>query len=420
MKLSEAIALVGKVIPKRGYVQILANVRMSRANGIITLDAQNGETGIRCECTPYLGEDFVTLVPFTDLKPVAKMKAPVFTFDAERKFLIVDGGDEGKTEIPCLDPLDYPDFPKPLEGESLSFLAGQIPAAFTQVKHAVAKCVTRYALIGVLLESNAKGIRLVATDGHRLAKSEMGGPQGAQLRAIFPVLALECVPKDADVSVLAIQVEKAVLEKVARAEEALTAAEAAYKQETEKDESIRELDEVEAKCDGAQKALKAAREQAHTGNYIQAEIIGSDFRIFTRLVDGSFPDYMAIIPTERKVSVSVDRKAFQDAMKTTCAVVFGDGVPAVTLVGANCHITMKATSSSGQKAERVLSVQHMMANEEPYSIILNPYYLADMCAATKTERLVLDFKDRTTPIVARSLLGYPEWVEFIMPSTVDN
>ena len=63
--------------------------------------------------------------------------------------------------------------PSRLEGDSIEVDAAELVHAMKVASHAVAKEPSRYAIDGILLESNEKGSRLVATDGRRLVTVEL-------------------------------------------------------------------------------------------------------------------------------------------------------------------------------------------------------------------------------------------------------
>lgn len=76
----------------------------------------------------------------------------------------------------ALHPRDYPKLPPILPDDPVLPLAkvsaNQLDAMMDAVKHAICRDETRFHLNGILFESTPDGSRMVATDGHRLAKIE--------------------------------------------------------------------------------------------------------------------------------------------------------------------------------------------------------------------------------------------------------
>ncbi|MCK4658160.1 MAG: hypothetical protein KAV82_01435, partial [Phycisphaerae bacterium] len=81
--------------------------------------------------------------------------------DGER--LLINGG-RVEHALQTYNPAEFPLVPSQLEGDSIEIDAAELVHAVKVTSHAVAKEPSRYAINGILLESNEKGSRLVATD----------------------------------------------------------------------------------------------------------------------------------------------------------------------------------------------------------------------------------------------------------------
>ena len=131
--------------------------------------------------------DARTPEPGTAAVPVRTMGTVLKTLPHSRVSLRKEGDDvrfvAGSSEVRVtgLDPDEYPEI-NPPQGR---LAAIPLPAALVnKVAYAVSKDETRYTLGGVCIEVGAAGLKLVATDGHRLARySAASLPPGSVLDA---------------------------------------------------------------------------------------------------------------------------------------------------------------------------------------------------------------------------------------------
>ena len=132
--------------------------------------------------------DAQTPQPGTALVPVRTMSKVLKSLSQSRVSLHKDGDDvrfvAGPSEVrvaglgPDDDPDEFPEINPPQD----RLLAMPLNAALVdKVAYAVSKDETRYTLAGVYVEVSAGGLKLVATNGHRLARYTTSLPPGSLL-----------------------------------------------------------------------------------------------------------------------------------------------------------------------------------------------------------------------------------------------
>jgi DNA polymerase-3 subunit beta len=163
---------IKQVVPARCVKPILTCVEIEAANGLLTLCATDIETSAVVQISTD-GELPVCVVSCAGL--IRRLKASKchscsLRVDDER--LIVNGG-RVEHALVTSDVGDFPVVPDMAVGDSIEVNAAEFCHAVKVTSVAVAREPSRYAINGILLESNNSGTRLVATDGRRLVMVEL-------------------------------------------------------------------------------------------------------------------------------------------------------------------------------------------------------------------------------------------------------
>jgi DNA polymerase-3 subunit beta len=166
-----AFQLTSSVVPARTPKAILQNVKLTVGKKEAVLRATDLESvGISMEVRGVQVEE-----PGDLLLPTGRVLA--ILRESNDQELKIEGSEEGTTirgqfsefELPGEDPEQYPSFPG-FEGEKFHSLpAGQLREMIHRTLFAAAAESARYALTGVMWELQENRIRLVATDGKRMA-----------------------------------------------------------------------------------------------------------------------------------------------------------------------------------------------------------------------------------------------------------
>jgi DNA polymerase-3 subunit beta len=199
----------------------------------------------------------------------------------------------------------------------------------------------RYYLNGLLLETEKKRLRAVATDGHRLALSEVEllSAAGRDEQLIVP--------------------RKGVLE------------------------LSRLLD-----GDGeVQVALGA--------NHIRVQLDG--IRLTSKLIDGRFPEYSRVVPNQPKHVIKADRNLFRQALQRT-AILSNEKYRGVRLELSPNSVVLQANNPEQEEAVETLEVEYAGDTME---IGFNVNYLLDALAAVDSEQVEFGVSDANSSCLIR-------------------
>ena len=119
------------------------------------------------------------------------------------------------------------------------------------------------------------------------------------------------------------------------------------------------------------------------------------FFLFTRLINGKFPEYSRIIPQSFKHIFTIPKKEILDAMKIVTIIS-----PELKLTLKSNLITIESLNSDTQEAKT--TIETAINIEEPLSLAVNSKYLFDFISQIDTESFQLKINEPTLPFVAKS------------------
>jgi len=202
--LADSLALVTSVVPARSPKPVLANVKLAATDGSLELVATDLEVGIRRTLADVKVDEAGEV-----LLPAAQASNIVREATAKTVELATDGRScvisyTGATyDLPCDDPADFPEVPGFNDKNAVTVGAGDLKQMIERTKFAAAREQARYALNGILFALKGETLKLVATDGRRLAlaKGKAKNKGGIEAQPIIPTKAMELLDKlmaDAD------------------------------------------------------------------------------------------------------------------------------------------------------------------------------------------------------------------------------
>lgn len=254
----DALGSAQGVIEKRNTVPILSNVLLRAEGSELSLIATDLDVGVKrlCRCT-VVSPGTVTLEARLLYDIVRQASSDTMRVIASDDGVEVVSG-RSRFRMMMLDPKEFPSVPgldekAPKGAKRFSVGAGLLANMIESTIFAVSLDETRYNLSGVFVEGHDGMLRMVATDGHRLAliDGEIEG-NAPEKGVILPRKGLSEVRK-----LLELDPESIVTVTI--------------------DDAIARLS------------------------------VGSS-EFFMRLVDGEFPDYRPVIPKEGKIRLSLPRE----------------------------------------------------------------------------------------------------------------
>ena len=345
--LAKAIQTFQNVISTKATLPILSNFLMETQKGKIHMAATDLDVGISLSLPVEIAEEGSITIP------------------AKRFFDIVRDLPEGQIDITvrknnsisietqkCFFKLmglpkeEFPKLPKLHEKESITLNQQLLKNMLTLTHFAVSREETRYILNGVLFVAKGKSIKLVATDGRRLALIE----KALELPGDFK--------KEVIVPVKAIQ------------------------------ELIRNLqDEDEVKI-------------AFGENQISFQF--DNMVLVSRLIEGQFPNYEQVIPKEGKDKIRIDREKFLGAAKRVSILTSPDSQSIKIDLFKDKLIFSKNSPDMGEAREEI-DIEH---KGQEFSVGFNPQYLIEALKNLKDQDISLELTGPESPGVIRAEGNY--------------
>jgi DNA polymerase-3 subunit beta len=174
----QGLYLTQGVVEKRNTLPILANVLIEATGADIQLTATDLEIGVRRSCRGKVSQaGSVTLNARKLYEIVRELPSDEVVLKASPSGVEVTGG-RARYRMLSIDPKDFPSIPAATPAEKKGTVVMHLPSdalgeMIEKTIFAVSTDETRLSLGGVFIESVEKNqIRMVATDGHRLALVE--------------------------------------------------------------------------------------------------------------------------------------------------------------------------------------------------------------------------------------------------------
>jgi len=371
--LLKALGHVQSVVERRNTIPILSNVLLradAASGGVLALSATDMDIEIVERVPSRIEQAGRTTAPAHTLYDIVRKlrEGAQIEIEAsgERSAMVLRSGRSTFT-LACLPPEDYPVMASGDLAYNFTLTAAELRSLVDRTRFAISTEETRYYLNGIYLHATKNNevpvIRAVATDGHRLARVEMVMPEGA---AGMPGV---IVPRKT-----VIELRKLV------------------------DESE---DEIQISL-GETKIRFAAGEAALT----------------SKLIDGTFPDYDRVIPSNNDKILEVKCKEFAEAVDRV-STISTEKSRAVKLAiasnGANGgSLAISATSPENGTAVEEIDAIYLA---EPIEIGFNSRYLLDITAQIDGEGAQFVMSDSASPTIVRDRAD-PSALYVLMPMRV--
>jgi len=345
--LAEALGLLTSVVPARTPKPILRGLRITASEKDLRICATDLEVGVNYLISGVQVEKAgEVIVPADRLAAVVRESVDeVLLLESDKGLCEIKGADSRFT-IYGQEPEQYPTVPG-FDGDAdIEVDLGSIQAGIEQCLFATAKESSRYALNGVLWEVKGRKILLVATDGRRLARCRVGlarAPEEAitKRKIIVPAKTM------------------GLLDKIGG----------------------RDKDIVRIKLVDNQILLSCA-----------------DVVISSNLVEGNFPKYEDIIPTDYDKKLTLSTEAVLSAVRRSALLTSEESR------GIKLSVTKNSLVFSGRAPETGDAQVDMAINYtgEPIEIGFNPQFLIEALRVIRAEEFELELGQQDRPGLIKS------------------
>jgi DNA polymerase-3 subunit beta len=344
-ELLKSLGHVHRVVERRNTIPILANVLVRAEKAALSLKATDLDLEVIESISAEVSPAGSTTVPahmfYEIVRKLPEGSQVVLESSSDRAVLAIRAG-RSRFTLQTLPESDFPDLAAGDMTHKFALAAADLKRLIDKTQFAISTEETRYYLNGIYLHVAGSGktqtLRAVATDGHRLAETDLSVPAGA---AGMPGV---IVPR------------KTVTELQRLIED------------TEGEVAIE---------------LSSSKIRFSIGRVV----------LTSKLIDGTFPDYQRVIPAGNDKELTVDKKDFEAAVDRVSTVSSERG-RAVKLSLSSGKLILSVTNPDSGSATEELEVEY---DADPLDIGFNSRYLLDIAGQLDGEVAVLKLADPGSP-----------------------
>jgi DNA polymerase III subunit beta len=331
--LSPLQSVIG-VVERRQTMPVLANVLLAARDNRLSITGTDLEVELVAATAVNVQQPGDITVPGRKLLDIIRAlpEKTSVTLSTEGERVSLRAG-RSRFTLSSLPAAEFPLIEEINAQQTLTVAQGEFRRLIDKTHFSMAQQDVRYYLNGLLLESDGKSLRAVATDGHRLALCEMS--LDGQARNTQQVI----VPR------------KGVLE--------------------------------------LQRILgtDSTIELAVGTNHVRAQI--GDIRFTSKLIDGRFPEYGRVIPSSPPRTVSAERETLRQALQRT-AILSNEKYRGIRLTARPNLLTIQAHNPEQEEAEDQVEVDY---KGEEVEIGFNVNYLLDALSAIESDKVEIGLTD---------------------------
>ena len=357
--LQQGLAAVAASIPTRTTLPVLSNILVEAGPDTVSMSGTDLDIAVTVRVPAEVDEEGALTVPAKKLQELARElpEHPVRVQSKGDRFELSCGRASVKLNGMARD--EFPTFPAVNFDASWKVSGQVLHELIHQTSFAVSTEESRPILNGVLWQLESNGMRMVATNGHRLARMTVS-------------LDATGLPK-----------EDLIIPPKA-------------------------LQQVERLFSGAEE-VEVARSENHLG------FRRDGTQVFTRLIEGPYPNYEQVIPHDNDKVAIIDRGLITQALRRM-AVVASDQTHRVRLSFNNGALRFSVETPDLGEAHEELEVDYQ---GDPLEIGFNAAYLLEVLKYMPTEDVRMTFKapERATTIepVGKQGEDPPAYFCLVMP-----
>jgi DNA polymerase-3 subunit beta len=332
-KLHEGLGAVASSVPTKTTLPVLANVLVEAVKDGLRLSATDLDIAVSTTIAASVDQEGSMTLPARKLVEIVK--------ELPSAAIRVTGSGEQRAQIECgkskfkllgLSRDEFPAFPTVKFDGGWKVTAKDLQKLITHVAFAASTEESRPILNGVLWELRPDRMRMVATNGHRLARMDVPttSQSGGQADLVIPPKALE---------------------------------------------QIRRLF-------GGDEEIEIGKSDNHLG------FRSATTQIFTRLIEGPYPNYEQVIPRENDKNLTADKSGLAAALRRM-SIVASDQTHRIRMAFTNGACKLSVQTPDLGEAQEEISVAY---EGDPLEIGFNAAYLLEILKFMPTDEVRMTFK----------------------------
>ncbi len=369
-KLVSALSKALPIVDKKTIMTLINNVLLYTKDDHLIVEATDLEISFRTIIPVKIEEEGSITVNARKLYEIVKeLPESVITLEElENHWIRIPVGQKAEYTIAGLAPDEFPKFRNFPQDKILSVPGNVIKELIDRTIFSVSYDDSTYALSGILTEIEKSPepekttVRMVSSDGHRLNLAQKDIHQSFESDEKFSVIVMRKganeLRKLADIS-----------------------------------------DEIFLSADEKFLYVKTDTDQ-----------------LIIRLIEGTFPDYTAIIPKERIRTFLFERKEILSALKRISIVIQDPTFKGIKISISPNMMKMETLDKKIGQAEEKLKISYA---GEPFDMALNAKYMIDVLQIMKSNLIEMSFNDEDSPIL---ITGEDDkgFIALIMPMSLED
>lgn len=333
-KLHEGLTAVAASVPAKTTLPVLANILVEASKDGLRLSATDLDIAVSTVIPASVDQEGALTLPARKLSEIVK--------ELPNATIRMTGSGEQRVQIECgrskfkllgLSKEEFPAFPSVKFEGGWKVAAKELQKLIGHVAFAASTEESRPILNGVLWELRPDRMRMVATNGHRLARMDVpatSAKSGGQADLIIPPKALD---------------------------------------------QIRRLF-------GGDDEIEIGRSDNHLG------FRSTTTQVYTRLIEGPYPNYEQVIPRENDKSLTADKQALAGALRRM-SIVASDQTHRIRMAFTNGACKLSVQTPDLGEAQEELAVAY---EGDQLEIGFNAAYMLEILKFMPTEEVRMTFK----------------------------
>ena len=344
--LKEGVSITSRIATKSVSLPILKNIHVKTEDSFLCLSSTDLEVAVRWWSLTKAEEDGETTIPldvfssFINLLP----KEEKVDLESENNNISVECADY-KTKIKGLDAEDFPIIPKVEDEKEIKIKTSGFLEGLKQVVDVPSNTKVKPEISGVYFQFTGKTLKLAATDSYRLAEKVVFLEDSVQENFSF------ILPQKAAKELLNIFTNE---------------------------------DEILVKFDSNQVLFESKMKEADHPKV----------QLTSKLIEGEYPNYKAIIPEETNTQILLDKDEFLNKIKA--ASLFSGKVNEVTLSINSDADEMEIKSEDNDLGNYKTTIKGKTDGDN-VDISFNHRFLKDGLSEIKSSEVVLSVDNESSP-----------------------
>jgi DNA polymerase-3 subunit beta len=337
------LAQVVNVVERRQTLPVLANFLVQVQNGQLSLTGTDLEVEMVSRIAVEDAQDGETTIPARKLFEIIRAlpDGSRITVSQTGDKITVQAG-RSRFTLATLPSNDFPSVDEVEATERVAIGEATLKELIERTAFAMAQQDVRYYLNGLLFDLRGDALRTVATDGHRLAlcETDLAKPSGSKRQIIVP--------------------RKGVTEL----------------------QRLLESGDREIELEVGRSHVRVKRD---------------DVTFTSKLIDGRFPDYEAVIPIGADREVKVDREALRASLQRA-AILSNEKYRGIRVEVSPGNLKISAHNPEQEEAQEEIEADTTVSD---LAIGFNVNYLLDALSALRDEEVIIQLRDSNSSALVR-------------------